>query len=160
MAHGKSTADVSRGSNNQIASRIYRPRRVRGDGNVREFDGGITFGTERGSRTPGDVMRLPTVVAANLTWGDLGEPAPDPRPDLVRVSRQAPARWRDLIVAATSAAVSGNKVLRLVLNKPAVWTAGRRLARELGHQELCNNRSGLNLASLVVVRGDSGTFRT
>ena len=105
-------------------------------------------------------MSLPTVVAANLPRGDFGEPALDPRPDFVRVSRQAPARWQDLIVAATSAAISGNKVLRLVLNKPAVWTTGRRLARELGHQELCSNRSGLDLASLVVVRGDTGTFRT
>ena len=160
MAHSKSTADVSRGSNDQIASRIYRPRRVRKDGNVRELDGCGTFGAKRGPCTSGDVMSLPAVVAANLTWGDLREPAPDSRPDLARVFRQAPARWRDLIVAATSAAVSGNKVLRLVLNKPAVWTTGRRLARELGHQELCSNRSGLNLASLVVIRGDSGTFRT
>ena len=160
MAYGKSTADVSRGSNGQITPRIYRPRRVRGDSNVRQLDGCVTFGAERGARTPGDLMSLPTVVAANLPRGDFGEPALDPRPDFVRVSRQAPARWQDLIVAATSAAISGNKVLRLVLNKPAVWTTGRRLARELGHQELCSNRSGLDLASLVVVRGDTGTFRT
>lgn len=160
MADGKRTADVSRRGNDQIASCIYRPCRARRDGDVREFDSCITFGTKRGSRTPRDLMSLPTMVAANLTRGDLGEPAPDTGANLARVSRQARARGRDLIVAATSAAVSGNKVLRLVLDKPAVRTAGRRLARELGHQELCSNRSGLNLASLVVVRGDSGTFRT
>ena len=160
MADGKRTADVSRRGNDQIASCIYRPCRARRDGDVREFDSCITFGTKRGSRTPRDLVSLPTMVAANLTRGDFGEPAPDPGAELARVFRQAPARWRDLIVAATSAAVSGNKVLRLVLDKPAVRTAGRRLARELGHQELCSNRSGLNLASLVVVRGDSGTFRT
>jgi hypothetical protein len=100
------------------------------------------------------------MVAANLTWGDLGVPVPDSRAHLPRVPRQARARRRDLVVTATPAAVGGYKVLRLVLNKSAMGTAGRRLTRELGHQELCTNRSGLNLASLVVVRGDSGTFRT
>jgi hypothetical protein len=133
VADGKSTADISRRSDDQIASRVDRPRRARGDGNIRQFDSCITFGTERGPSTPGDLVSLPTLVAANLTRRDLGEPAPDPRADLTRVSRQARARWRHLIIAATSPAVSGNKVLRLVLNKPAVRTAGRRLARELGH---------------------------
>jgi hypothetical protein len=82
VANGKSTADVSRRSNDQIASRIDRPRRARGDGNIGEFDSCITFGTKRSPRTPGDLMRLPTMVAANLTRGNLGEPAPDPRADL------------------------------------------------------------------------------
>jgi hypothetical protein len=87
MADGKSTADVSRRSNNQIASCIYRPCRARKDGNIREFDSCITFGTKRGSRTPRDLVSLPTMVAANLTRGDLGEPTPDPAADLARVSR-------------------------------------------------------------------------
>jgi hypothetical protein len=160
VADGKRTANVSGRGNNQIASCIYRPCCARGDGNVRKFDSCITFGTKRGSRRPRDLVSLPTMVTANLTRGDLGEPAPDRGADLARVSCQPGARGRDLIVAATSATVSGNKVLRLVLNKPAVRTAEGRLARELGHQELCSNRSGLNLASLVLVRGDSGTFRT
>jgi hypothetical protein len=105
-------------------------------------------------------MSLPTLVAANLAWWNFGKPASDPASNLARVFRQPSTRGRDLIIAPAPAAVSGNKVLRLVLHKPAMRTAGRRLARELRHQELCRNRSGLNLASLVVRRGDSGTFCT
>ena len=67
VAHGKSTADVSRWSNDQIASRIDGSGRARGDGNIREFDSCVTFGTERGSRTSRDFVSLTTMVAANLT---------------------------------------------------------------------------------------------
>ena len=52
VAHGKGTADISRGSDDQVSSRIDWSRRARGDGHIREFDGCVTFRTQRGSRTP------------------------------------------------------------------------------------------------------------
>jgi len=53
-------------------------------------------------------------------------------------------------MAPATAAVSGDEMLRFVLNKSAVWAAERRLARKERHQELFGDRNGMKLASEVL----------
>jgi hypothetical protein len=134
IAHDESTAYVSGRRYYQIAACINRPRRARRNRNIGKLDRRLALWTEGRPGITGDLMDLVAVVASNNAWREHGNAPSGPfAGGVARVLRKGRACRQYLIVAAAAAAVCRNEVLRLLLNKPAVRTAGRRLARELWH---------------------------
>ena len=92
-------------------------------------------------------MDLTAAMAADFSSGQQGYVPVTLEPMESIQKRMRRGIYGHLVMIPTTVAIGGNEMHWFVLNESAIWAAGRRLARNERHQELCGDRNGMDLAN-------------
>lgn len=118
----------------QLSPRVDRPGGVGGKGQILQLDALIASRTHRAFGVAGNRMGALAMMADDVPRGTLGHPSDDPTHQSLRRSGGSRCRAVNCVVVAAGAAIGGNQLRRLLLDKSAVGTMRRYLARSVRHE--------------------------